>query len=163
MRKKGKIDCPLLAVSALEPLVMKKVSNHYLQKPFDIDHFKDVVYRILGSNEINPPDFKPFYKNYDKDTSKINKVLDLLEKEFLSYSKRIEKVYDTKNQKEYEAISHKLIAHINTLKLKQLQQLLPKEVDLLKETELKKIMNLFNYYQVCIRCERQINSTNQSY
>ncbi|AYN67651.1 response regulator [Euzebyella marina] len=163
LRKKGKIDCPLLVVSALEPLVMRKVSNHYLQKPFDIDHFKDVVYRILGSNEINPPDFKPFYKNYDKDTSKINRVLELLEKEFLSYSKRIEKVYDIKNQKEYEAISHKLIAHINTLKLEQLQKLLPKEVYQLKETELKKIMNLFNYYQVCIRCERQINSTNQSY
>jgi len=160
--KAKKITCPLILVSALEPEIMVQISPIYFQKPFDIQHFKDGVYRVLGVNEFNAPDFSIIYGNYDNDFAKVGKVLRLLREEFVTYLKRIENVTVTKDQKEWKAILHKLIAHINTLGLTDLKDLLPEKVADFKSEDLNVIRNIFAYCSCCIRFEERLNSEARS-
>lgn len=155
--KDKKIKCPVILASALEPEVMSKIAPLYFQKPFDIDRLKDAVFSVLGSEEFSGPDFSSLYKNYDNDTTRIAKVLKLLETEFETYIKRIEVAFKNKDQEDWEAIQHKLIAHINNLKLGSLESL-PKELKLLKKDDLNRIKNIFVYYLCCFRVEGNINS-----
>ncbi|WP_034039925.1 hybrid sensor histidine kinase/response regulator [Wocania ichthyoenteri] len=155
--KTKKIDCPLVLISALEPEVMASISPMYFQKPFDIDHLKDFIHKILGANEFSLPDFSNIYSNYDYDNSKIVKVLNLLIDEFETYMTRIDTCIATKNQDEWEAILHKLIAHINNLKLTSLLDVLPNEVKSLKQKNAQKVYNTFAYYLCCFRLEKRIN------
>src|SRR5690606_2390233 len=90
--KTKKINCPLIVVSALDPMEAGPLKSEYFQKPFSVDNFKDTVYKILGSNEFEFPDFSNIYKNYDHDTVKIDRVLKLLEEEFKIYLKKINKI-----------------------------------------------------------------------
>ncbi len=156
--KTKKITCPLILVSALEPKSMAQISPLYFQKPFDTQHFKDSVYRILGTNEFKAPDFSNVYSNYDNNPAKVGKVLRLLGEEFETYLKRIENAAVTKDQKEWKAILHKLIAHINTLGLTDLKHLLPEKVADFKSEDLNVIRNIFAYCSCCIRCEEHLNS-----
>src|SRR5690606_35853190 len=112
--------------------------------------------RILGAAEFVEPDFSNLYKNYDNDADKIAKVLKLLETEFETYIKRTEAVVKSKDQEEWESILHKLIAHINNLKLGSLEAL-PKDVELL-DNDLNRIKNVFVYYLCCFRVEGYFNS-----
>ena len=153
-----KINCPLILVSALEPKIMDQLSPINFQKPFDIDVLKDGVYCILGSNEIKTPDFSNIYSNYDDDASKMIKVLKLLQSEFKTYLDRIEAVADSKDQKEWKAIQHKLVAHINSLGLTDLQDVMPERIVDLKSDDLHRIHNLFAYYLCCFRFEEYISS-----
>ncbi|WP_345191289.1 ATP-binding protein [Algibacter agarivorans] len=155
--KTKKIDCPLVIISALEPEEMKSISPLFFQKPFDVDYLKDFTYKILGANEFSLPDFSNIYSNYDHDSSKIDKVLNLLIEEFETYMTRIKTTIAVKNQTEWEAISHKLITHINNLKLTSLLSLLPKNVKSLKHKDVQKIDNIFAYYLCCFRLEKRIN------
>ncbi|MGE5944830.1 MAG: ATP-binding protein, partial [Flavobacteriales bacterium] len=152
-----KVTCPILLVSASEPEVMSAITNLYFQKPFNIDHLKDIVYKLLGNHEFSAPDFSNIYSNYDHNSSKIIKVLKLLEEEFETYVKRIDAVVKSKDEKEWESILHKLIAHINNLKLVSLSEVLPKKVKEVTATDLDNIHNAFAYYVCCIRAEIQIN------
>ncbi|MBU3821101.1 HAMP domain-containing protein [Flavobacteriaceae bacterium XHP0103] len=155
--KDGKIKCPLVVASALEPETMAKITPLYFQKPFDIDNLRDIVFRVLGSEEFVEPNFSSLYKNYDNDASKITKVLKLLETEFETYIKRIENVVKNKDQEDWEAILHKLIAHINNLKLGSLESL-PKDIKHLGKDDLNRIKNIFVYYLCCFRVEEYLNS-----
>lgn len=161
--KTKKITCPLILVSALEPETMAQLSLFYFQKPFAIEHLKDCVYRILGANEFKAPDFSIIYGNYDNDPDKVGKVLKLLGEEFETYLKRIENVAVTKDQKEWKAILHKLIAHINTLGLTDLKDFLPEKVADFKSEDIKVIRNMFAYCSCCIRFEKRLNSKAQSF
>jgi DNA-binding response OmpR family regulator len=156
--KAKKIGCPLILVSALEPEIMERISEWYFQKPFNTDHLKDTVYRILGTHEFSGPDFSTIYGNYDNDPAKISRVLQLLREEFGTYLDRIEQAENTKDQKEWDAILHKLIAHINTLRLTDLKEVLPQRVISLKKGDLSVISNIFAFYLCCIRCEERFNS-----
>jgi hypothetical protein len=131
--------------------------NEYFQKPFQIDQLKDTVYKILGSHEFKAPDFSNVYNNYDHDIPKINKVLKLLEKEFENYLKEINKIGESKDQVKWEAIIHKLIAHINNLKLTDLKEVLPDKISAINMDVLNNINNVFAYYLCCIRAERHLN------
>lgn len=156
------INCPLIIVSALEPLENHVLGNLYFQKPFDIGYFKDAVYKILGSNEFQCPDFQNIYSSYDHDPTKIVKVLKLLEEEFTTYSKRIDLVNNNKKQEQWEAILHKLIAHINNLSLTSLKDILPDKVSDLENGDLDKIRNTIAYYLCCFRVEHYLNSRDLS-
>ncbi|NNE75626.1 MAG: hybrid sensor histidine kinase/response regulator, partial [Pricia sp.] len=156
--KTKKISCPLILVSALEPKIMEKICTLYFQKPFKTDDLKDCVYMILGAHEYKAPDFFTIYTNYDNESAKIRKVLQLLHEEFENYLFRIKKTAITKDQKEWDAILHKLIAHINTLKLDELTNVLPKNVAALKIGAQHKISTIFAYYLCCIRVEEHLNS-----
>ncbi|MBM1105398.1 hypothetical protein JQC67_04510 [Aurantibacter crassamenti] len=158
-----KIKCPLILVSALESEIMDPISTIHFQKPFDIDVFKDTVYRILGSNEYNAPVFSMIYKNYDKNQDKIGKVLLLLQEEFTTYLYRIKNAISSKDQKEWDAILHKLIAHIKIMKLTELGEILPNNINALKIEDQQAIINIFSYYLCCIRSEKYFNSTGQSF
>lgn len=153
-----KINCPLIIVSALEPEVMAQLSKLNFQKPYDITTLKDGVYCVLGSKEFNAPDFSNLYNNYDADASKMMEVLKLLQSEFKTYLNRIEAVADSKDQKEWKAIQHKLIAHINSLGLTDLKAAMPDRIVVLKKDDLHKIYNLFAYYLCCFRLEEYLNS-----
>ena len=156
-----KIKCPLILVSAMEPEIMEQISTLYFQKPFDVNQLKDAVLCVLGNNEFDAPDFSTIYNNYDNDPVKISKVLLLLRQEFKAYSNRIEISVNTQSQKEWDAILHKLIAHINTLHLTDLSNVLPKKVIALKKEDLFAITNIFAYYLCCIRAEEYLNSKNR--
>ncbi|PKA98734.1 LOW QUALITY PROTEIN: signal transduction histidine kinase [Flavobacteriaceae bacterium MAR_2009_75] len=160
--KRKKISCPLILASALEPEIMGRISTWYFQKPFNIDDLKDTVYRLLGAHEFMAPDFSTVYTNYDNDSAKISKVLQLLREEFGTYLDRMKKAENTKDQKEWDAILHKLIAHINNLQLTDLQEVLPQKVIALKKDDLSAISNIFAYYLCCIRCEESLNSKDRS-
>ena len=155
--KTKKIKCPLIIISALDAAEADTTYSEYFQKPFQIDLLKDTVYKILGSNEFKAPDFSNIYNNYDHDIPKINKVLKLLEKEFENYQKGINKISGGKDQVKWEAIIHKLIAHINNLKLTDLREVLPDKISALNVDYLNKINNVFAYYLCCIRVERNLN------
>ncbi len=155
-----KIECPIALLSALEPEIMKEISPYYFQKPFHTDLFKQYIFKTLGDNEFTSPDFSNIYNNYDNQTLKINKVFTLLENEFQTYIDRIELVCNTKNQKEWEGILHKLIAHINNLNLISLSQVLPKNISNLSPEKFIKIKNVFAYYLCCLSVEKQFNLVN---
>jgi signal transduction histidine kinase/DNA-binding NarL/FixJ family response regulator len=155
--KTKKIKCPLIIVSALDSMEAKISYNAYFQKPFQIDPFKDTVYKILGSHEFKAPDFSNIYHNYDHDALKINKVLKLLEKEFENYLKGINIIGRSNDQTQWESILHKLIAHINNLNLTDLKELLPDKIAIMNDDYLSKVNNVFAYYLCCIRAERHLN------
>src|SRR5690606_94408 len=152
------VSCPILLVSATEPEEMSIISDFYFQKPFNIDYLKDTVFKILGSQEYSVPHFSNIYSNYDNNSSKIIKVLKLLEDEFETYLNRIDMVVKNKDEKEWNAILHKLIAHIKNLRLVALSNKLPQNVREVSIEDLEIIHNTFNYYLCCIRTEIRINS-----
>ena len=151
-----KMECPLILLSALEPEVMSQTSTLYFQKPFNVDHLKDLIIKYLGQAEFNGPNFSNLYKNYDYQFSKIEKVLKLLEAEFETYLKRIETAFKDQNQDDWEAILHKLIAHINHLNLGSLE-LLPENIKAITPDQLAFIKNTFAYYLCCFRVEGRTN------
>ncbi|AOW19790.1 ATP-binding response regulator [Urechidicola croceus] len=151
-----KITCPLVLISGMEKEIMNEISPIYLQKPFDINVLRDLVFKILGANEYQAPDFKNIYKNYDNDSKKITKVLSLIENEFTIYNDRIKKTSVSKNQQEWEDIIHKLINHIHNLNLNSLKKVLPNEIKNISEAQIKSIQTIFNYYGCCIRTEKNL-------
>ncbi|GAA3570022.1 hybrid sensor histidine kinase/response regulator [Snuella lapsa] len=152
-----RITCPLVLVSASEPEMMESISPIYFQKPFKANELKDYAFKVLGAHEFSQPDFLNIYSNYDHEKGKIAKVIGLLIEEFQTYKDRIEKAVTSKDQKEWEAILHKLIAHINNLKLSSLSKLLPEQVETLALNQLEEIQNTFVYYLCCFREERRVN------
>ncbi|WP_242202730.1 hybrid sensor histidine kinase/response regulator [Aestuariivivens insulae] len=151
------ITCPLVLVSASEPEVMQTITPIYVQKPFQIDELKDYTFKILGAHEFSQPNFSNLYHNYDHDKEKIARVIDLLIDEFETYKDRIERAVTHKDQKEWDAILHKLITHINNLGLNSLLESLPEKVEALTLSQLQDVLNTFNYYLCCFRVERRIN------
>ena len=160
--KTKKINCPLIVVSALGPGEAGVLKCEYFQKPFHLDHFKDTVYKLLGSNEFESPDFSNIYKNYDHDTVKVDRVLKLLDEEFNIYLKKINTIVKAKDQVIWESIIHKLIAHINNLGLITLSKVLPEKIISLNSDKLSKINNAFAYYLCCLRVEIQLNLKDRS-
>ncbi|MDT0685404.1 ATP-binding protein [Autumnicola psychrophila] len=149
-----KIKCPLVVASALEPGDLKKVSPFYFQKPYNPKDLNDRIYQLLGKNEFPIPDFSNIYSNYDNDSDKVSRVLKLLHEEFHTYLERIYKAAEKGDQKEWEAILHKLITHINNLALHEFREILPKKVALVNRAKLETIHDHFAYYLCCIRTER---------
>lgn len=153
----GKLKCPIIITSALEPVDFYFDRLVYFQKPYDVDFFKDYVYQVLAENEYKKPDFANLYSNYDNDREKVNKVLNLLHDEFITYLDRIFNAHEKQDQKEWKAINHKLITHVNNLKLMELEKLLPVNISNLNQKKLKGIRSLFAFYMCCFRNERNFN------
>jgi hypothetical protein len=84
-------------------------------------------------------------------------VLKLLEEEFETYIKRIDAVFKSKDEKDWQAILHRLIAHIKNLNLQSLSNALPQSVKEVTHEDWEAIRNIFNYYLCCIRTEIQAN------
>lgn len=151
------VKCPMIITSALEPGSTKNPHLIYFQKPYNVDYFKDYVFQKLGEKEFTCPDFSSIYSNYDNDQEKINKVLKLLQEEFKIYLERIFEVFDNQDQKEWKAINHKLITHINNLNLSELREILPEEATTMDRKKLEELRSLFAFYLCCFRNERNIN------
>lgn len=148
------IPCPVLLISGFESNNINLANTFYLQKPFDISCFKDMIYRMLGDKDFYCPAFDNLYRNYDHHLEKVSHVLNLLEDEFNIYLERIKKVSVSKDQNEWEGIYHKIINHINNLDLIVLKKLLPKNVVDLDAKTTDQIENIFVYYGSCIRSEQ---------
>lgn len=158
----GKINCPVIIASALDPEDIASGDFIFFQKPYNVNVFKDYVYVKLAENEYLKPDFSNIYSDYDHDREKVKRVLKLLDNEFITYLDRIFLAYQNKDQKEWKAILHKLITHIHNLKLIELKENLPEEISKLNDTRLTKIRALFAFYVCCLRTERNVNLKDQS-
>ncbi|WP_159039946.1 ATP-binding protein [Christiangramia fulva] len=158
-----KLKAPIIVLSALEAKEVEKITSLYFQKPYDIFHVQDLVYYVLGKNEFQAPDLSNIYNNYDHDPEKVSKVLKLLHEEFGTYLKRINDAAESKNQKDWKAILHKLVANLNNLKLSRLKETIPEEVSELDEEKLEFIRQNFAYCQCCFRNERRFNLRDRSF
>lgn len=136
---------PIIVVSALETSIMKQISDHYLQKPFDLDHLIDLTLLLIGKSIFDQPRLESNYAQYDHNEVKIKKFLTLLISEFNTYLKRIDKAFDTQNENEWIAIRHKLITHIRDLELNNLNQLLPEKLSDLNAENLKSAKDMLSY------------------
>ena len=101
---------------------------------------------------------EPSYEQYDYDQKKMANFLSMLQDEFNNYISRIEAVYESKNQKEWEAILHKIITHIKSMKLNKLSEVLPEKIEDLDEVSFRKAINILSYCLCYFRVETLSNS-----
>ena len=83
----------------------------------------DYIVTLICKKKYDVPKLGNIYKQYDNDSIKTKKYLTILIQEFNQYHSRILAVLESGNQKEWNAIKHKIITHINSLKLNQLEML----------------------------------------
>ncbi|MFT7036957.1 MAG: signal transduction histidine kinase/CheY-like chemotaxis protein [Cyclobacteriaceae bacterium] len=149
---------PILIISGFNKDQMYPFSPFFLQKPFSINELLDKVFVLLGRNEYDTPNLDSSYEQYDFNKEKIINFLSLLHDEFSNYILRIEAVYQSKNQKEWEAIMHKIITHIRSMKLAKLTNILPENIQDLNEESFTKAINILSYSLCCFRVEQTSNS-----
>ncbi len=142
---------PFVCISAFDRLELPDLGAHYLQKPFDGEEPQSLIYTLLGNKEWQPPVMKDIYHQYDNETQKITNYLDILLIEFSKYESRIA---DLKKEDEWKAIKHKIVTHINSLKLESLRPSFEKEFDKISEEDVKEILNQLRYYQCFFRTEK---------
>lgn len=150
---------PIVLVSAFDKDQMSEISPLFIQKPFDVNELLDKVYVELGKNEFDIPQLSSSYSQYDYDHVKMVKFLDILHEEFDQYLKRMEDAFQAKNQQEWEAILHKMVTHIKSMKLGQLSSFLPESIEELDEKALGQIKNSMLFCLCFFRVEQSVNST----
>ena len=136
---------PILLTSALEPAQMKNLSDYFIQKPFDMELFLEMVLSIVGRAEYETPQMETMYALYDHQPERVLKYLNLLKKEFSLFIERINKAYQDQDQEEWEAICHKMIASIKALALNDTQQLLTKQIIELNEPNKDRLIHQLSY------------------
>ncbi|UXP31159.1 ATP-binding protein [Reichenbachiella agarivorans] len=151
-------DAPVIVLSAFDADVSHAESANYLQKPFDLNQLLDLVMVKLGSQEFDLPYMNGIYAQYDHRPDKIANYLKIMISEFNTYIQRIEEVKISQEEKEWKAILHKLITHINAMKLEKLAESLPNGVHDLDESQLTTIINQLRFYLCFFRNELRINS-----
>ncbi len=153
-----KLNTPLIVLSAFANPEMEELGSYFLQKPFDVDHLSDLVIAILGRSEYDEPQLEATYDQYDRDQVKIRKFLSIVLSEFGSYSQRFEKVFETRDAKEWKAIIHKLTTHIKNFQLQKLMRDLPSHPDQFDRRQLVLVRNHLLYCLCIFRIESRINS-----
>ncbi len=148
------IRCPVIVMSAMDAPYLKEIGNFWFQKPFDLSLLVDRVYQLLGSNEFTTPDFKEIEINYDNNSERIKRVLDLLETEFTLFIERIDYLLETQDLEEWQAVAHKLITHARSLKLSDAEGYLHNTIAVPETEDLKTLQNLLRYTLCCIRLEK---------
>ncbi|MCP4976111.1 MAG: response regulator [Maribacter sp.] len=151
---------PIVITSALEPLKFRKLGIDYLQKPIDLDQLADKVISTIGKNEYDVPLLKNVYEQYDNRQEKVINYLKLLLSEFDHYLLRFNEVSRSRNQKEWKAIKHKIVTHINTLELTRLKDALPEKIEDLNQDTLNMLLNQIKFMLCYFRNELRINSIN---
>ena len=156
-------EMPLMVLSAFDDPEVEQLNACFLQKPLDLDFLLDLVMVVLGRSEYDPPQLESSYVQYDWDPEKIKNFLSILLQEFQKYQERFEKVYLSRDFKEWEAIMHKITTHIKNLKLEKLANQLPENPEQFKKHQLNFIRNQILYCLCTFRVESRINSTGGSY
>ncbi|MEP2024396.1 MAG: ATP-binding protein [Reichenbachiella sp.] len=151
-----KPSIPIIVVSALEEIQMQKISNYYLQKPFDIEQFLDLCFIILNKDKCDQPKLSNSYEQYDHDKVKIEKFMTLLISEFETYIERIDQAFENQDESEWIAIRHKLITHIRSLELNNLNEQLPVQLADLSNQKLSVIKKLLSYNLSYFRNESRL-------
>lgn len=155
-------ELPLIALSALGENELQRISSFHLQKPFDIQSLIDLVYQLAAKQEFDQPILEEIYALYDQQPEKIVKYLGILIKEFEQYKLRLEDVFESKDQKEWQAINHKIITHVKGLKLEKMANYLTSSVDDLEVKSHSFIINDIAYLLCFFRVERRLNSKDLS-
>jgi nitrogen-specific signal transduction histidine kinase/CheY-like chemotaxis protein len=148
------ISCPVIVVSALELERSKDISVYTFQKPFDAGLLLDQVYSILGSRQYQTPVFSYLYNNYDFKKVKIKRALDLLESEFLSFVDKLQALTFSASLTEWQSISHKLITHLRTLGLTEMQEIIVQTESIPDKTTLQYLIASIQYSLCVIRLEK---------
>ncbi|MEQ6121940.1 ATP-binding protein [Reichenbachiella sp. MALMAid0571] len=151
---------PIVVVSAFDREQMFAISPFFLQKPFDVNNLLDNVFVLLGKNEYDIPNLTSSYEQYDFNKEKIENFLSMLHNEFNHYISKIETVYQSKNQKEWESIMHKIITHIKSMNLTKLSEVLPEKIQDLDITSFTNVINILSYCLCYFRVEKLSNSAN---
>lgn len=151
-------NLPIIIVSALDKNLMSAISPLFVQKPFDVDELLDKVYVTLAKNEYGTPHLSASYSQYDNDPTKVAKFLAMLLVEFDQYLKRIEGAFLEQDQQEWEAILHKLVTHIKSMELKQLESCLPEKIKDLNQEGFNQVKNILLFCRCYFRVERLVNS-----
>lgn len=94
------------------------------------------------------------------DKKKVINYLKILLSEFDHYLLRFNEVSKSRNQKEWKAITHKIVTHINTLELARLKEALPEKIEDLDRDTLNLLLNQIKFMLCYFRNELRINSTN---
>ncbi|WP_158306082.1 hybrid sensor histidine kinase/response regulator [Maribacter sp. HTCC2170] len=154
----SKYNIPIIITSAFDPSNYRDLKIDHLQKPINLDQLADKIISVIGTNEYDVPQLKNVYEQYDYNNQKIINYLEILLSEFDQYLLRFKAVSNSRNQKEWMAIKHKIATHINALELTQLKNELPELVDELDQNMLHFLLNQIKFMQCYFRNELLINS-----
>ncbi|RKR08047.1 signal transduction histidine kinase [Maribacter vaceletii] len=131
---------PVLAFSAFQKTDVKHLKTSLVQKPIKIELLIDSIITNMCSTIYDVPQLHNIYKQYDNNSQKINNYLHILIHEFENYYDRILNVIISKDKEEWKAIKHKIITHVTSLELKNINYLLKvniNEITLNNSIELK--------------------------
>lgn len=108
---------PIIIFSALEYNQENDTRLVHIKKPESLDNILDALVVSTLKDFYDTPNLEKVYDLYDHNAEKIKNYLKILYKEFLIYYQRIKDVSIEKDAREWNAIKHKILNHINTLDL----------------------------------------------
>ncbi len=151
-------DIPIIVTSAFDPSKHKDLNADYFQKPIDLNRLADKIISVIGGNEYDVPQLTSIYQQYDHKREKIINYLKILGKEFDQYLLRFHKVSTSGDQKEWNAIRHKIVTHINAMQLTRLKEALPEKIEDLQPDTLELLLNQVKFMLCYFRNELRINA-----
>jgi signal transduction histidine kinase/CheY-like chemotaxis protein len=151
---------PVIAFSAFDYSEISNLEVPFLQKPLELDKLTDCIVALMCQKIYDTPKLENIYKLYDDDTNKVNNYLNILLEEFEQYHLRIQAVIKSKEEKEWVAIKHKIITHINSLELNQIKTLLEENIKEIPPKKAQFLIDNIRYVLCNLRNIIRINSTN---
>lgn len=155
----AKITTPILAFSALSSKDVETLKVPYIQKPIHLNALIDCAIVLMLKHTYNTPKLENIYEQYDFNKQKITNYLNILNKEFDVYLKRITVVYKSKNNEEWLAIKHKIITHLNSLELFQMKTLFTDAIEDVTPQNFTILTNAIKYIQCYLRNEIRLSLT----
>ncbi len=128
-----------------------------LLKPFNGFDLQALTVSLWNQNEIKPPNFSAIYRDYDDNKEKITRVFKILIGEFKEYLNQITHVFESEDQKKWESIQHKLIAHVKRLHLVELEDIIEKAIEEIPTAKRERATACVAFYIACMRAEQLIN------
>ncbi len=153
LRKKY-TEVPILLVSAADYEVMGKLSQDFLQKPFDQHMVASYLFMLLGAHDYDIPSMDRMYQQYDYDQNSIMQYLNILINEFEGYTLRFDAIYQEKNQDLWHAQRHRLSTHLRSLSLENVLEKIPKNVTEMTAEGLAKLTNQLRFCLCYFKVQR---------
>jgi hypothetical protein len=103
---------------------IKKFSSavFYLKKPFDNNHFREMIKVGLIISKFGLPEIEAIKKDYDFQENKYKPAIKLLLQEWTSYTKHLINCIRKGNLEEFDEILHKFNTTLRRLKLSKFEE-----------------------------------------
>lgn len=95
--------------------------SKFIQKPFNSDKLLALIHDSLLQRRFGCPKLNSIFQDYDNDTAKIRKALNLLIIEWTNIMDGIDKCFSDSNHEELSSIIHKMITSVRRLELKEFE------------------------------------------